>query len=320
MITFDEAFFEGETRGGFYIAPMMKKAWAASMEVLGEIDRICRKHGITYFADWGTLLGAVRHRGFVPWDDDIDITMKSPDYQKFLEVAPQELQAPFEVINFHTDAEWTDMLSRVINGRHIQVGEEHLKQFHGCPYLVGIDIFPLDYVSRNPEEDKMQLDLVSIVLEAVGVVQGYNAGECTLEEMVRFLAKIEELCGIRFDVQKPLDQQLRVLGDQLCMIYQEEDADEIGIVVSRIVNRPNYHMPKEYYEKVIEMPFENITVPVPVGYDEVLKLKYGQNYMTPYRAGCGHDYPFYADQEKILAEHLKQWGMSGEPFGIVLED
>ena len=72
MIDFSEEFFEGETRDGFYIEPMMKHAWAAQMEVYMEIAEICNRHGIQYFADWGTLLGAVRHHGFVPWDDDME--------------------------------------------------------------------------------------------------------------------------------------------------------------------------------------------------------------------------------------------------------
>ena len=66
-------FLEGEIRNSFYVESMMKKVWAAQLEVLHEIDRICKKHNITYFADWGTLLGAVRHKGFIPWDDDMDI-------------------------------------------------------------------------------------------------------------------------------------------------------------------------------------------------------------------------------------------------------
>ena len=76
-------FLEGEIRNSFYVESMMKKVWAAQLEVLNEIDRICKKHNITYFADWGTLLGTVRHKGFIPWDDDMDITMKRQDYIKF---------------------------------------------------------------------------------------------------------------------------------------------------------------------------------------------------------------------------------------------
>lgn len=61
----------------------MKHAWAAQLEVLNDIDKACTENGIQYFAEWGTLLGAVRHHGFIPWDDDMDICMKRADYEKF---------------------------------------------------------------------------------------------------------------------------------------------------------------------------------------------------------------------------------------------
>ena len=79
MLKFAEKFFEGETIDGFYIEPMMKKAWAAQLEVLAQFTEFCKEKGIHYFADFGTLLGAVRHKGFIPWDDDIDISMLRED-------------------------------------------------------------------------------------------------------------------------------------------------------------------------------------------------------------------------------------------------
>ena len=314
-----DTFLERETRLDFTIEPMMKRAWAASMEVLCEIERICKKYEIQYFADWGTLLGAVRHEGFIPWDDDIDITMKRPDYMKFLQVAPKELRAPFEIISIYTDEAWDNMLSRVINGRSINVQPDYLKKFHGCPYVVGIDIFPLDYASRDEEETQIQLDMVNIVLHAAAVERLYKNGECEKEERDALVEQVEELCNVKLDSSKSIEQQLRILGDQLAMLYHEDEADELGIVLSRITNRPNYHFPKEYYAESIDKKFEDMVVPVPVGYDEILKLKYGEQYMIPNKEWLAHDYPFYKEQEKILAKELKRSGVSGEQFGIASE-
>ena len=71
MLQFPEEYFEDEVRDGFYVPSMIKRAWATELDVLDEVDRICRKYNITYYAEWGTLLGAIRHAGYVPWDDDL---------------------------------------------------------------------------------------------------------------------------------------------------------------------------------------------------------------------------------------------------------
>ena len=86
----DIDFFRDEVRNGFYIPTAIKQAWAAELEVLQVIDQICAKHGIEYFAEYGTLLGAVRHGGFVPWDDDLDICMMREDYNRFRAVADRK--------------------------------------------------------------------------------------------------------------------------------------------------------------------------------------------------------------------------------------
>ena len=88
---FPKEFFWDEVREGFYIPAMMKRAWAAELEILVEIDKICEKHKLRYFIDYGNLLGAIRHKGFIPWDDDIDIMMMRKDYEIFAEVADAEL-------------------------------------------------------------------------------------------------------------------------------------------------------------------------------------------------------------------------------------
>ena len=69
----DIGFFEAEEREGFFVSSMMKRYWAAQLKVLSDVARVCKKHNIRWFADCGTLLGAVRHGGYIPWDDDLDI-------------------------------------------------------------------------------------------------------------------------------------------------------------------------------------------------------------------------------------------------------
>ena len=79
-------FYEDEVIEGFYVPAMLKKAWGAQLSVLEETDRICARHNIPYFADWGSLLASIRHSGYIPWDDDLDISMRRKDYERFFEL------------------------------------------------------------------------------------------------------------------------------------------------------------------------------------------------------------------------------------------
>ncbi len=320
MLQFEESFFKEEIREGFCVKSMMKRVWAAQMEVLKRFDEICRKNDIRYFVDWGTLLGAVRHKGFIPWDDDIDIMMLRQDYEKFCKIGISQLPDGYDLANIRTYDDYENAIVRIINNRIISCEPERLQEYHGCPYVVGIDIDIMDYKSRDPQEDKLQLELLNIVIQSVGAVKGYEEGNFTLEELKAFLGQVEGLCNYKFDYDKSLQQQLRVLGDYICMLYTDQDADEVQGPVYRIHHRPNYFMPKEWFSDTIYMPFENVMeVPVPIGYDPFLKLKYGDNYMTPTGKTTSHGYPFYSYQEKMLAEFLKKNHMSGEPFDIDLE-
>ena len=88
---FDPSFFEEEERKGEIITREKKKIWAVQLQLALLLDKICKKYDLKYFMDFGTILGAVREKGFIPWDIDMDFCMMRPDYMKLLEVAPAEM-------------------------------------------------------------------------------------------------------------------------------------------------------------------------------------------------------------------------------------
>ena len=91
----------------------LRKMQLRILDILVEIDKVCRKHGIGYWIDFGTLLGAVRHGGFIPWDDDLDIAMTSEDFQKFLEIAPKELPPTLFLQTKSTDPSYNMPVNKV---------------------------------------------------------------------------------------------------------------------------------------------------------------------------------------------------------------
>ena len=88
-------FLDEEERCGFHITKKQKEVWAVELDLLVELDRVCKKYNLKYCATGGTLLGAIRHKGFIPWDDDIDVMMLRDDYEKLCNIAPQEFKDPY---------------------------------------------------------------------------------------------------------------------------------------------------------------------------------------------------------------------------------
>lgn len=292
---FPRSYFEDEVRDGFYVFSLMKRAWAAQLEVLEDIDKVCKKYNIQYFADWGTLLGAIRHGGFIPWDDDMDICMKREDYNKFLEVAPKEMEEYYHFLNYdkflEADLECHDQLTRVYSGHRVRLDQTYMKKFHGLPYVVGMDIFPLDYLPPTEKEDKLVCKEVSVIATLARTIQDMDK-----EEQEDYLREIEKIYDIKFDRKRSLSAQLHILADKLGSRYKEKDAKYITSIFMHTIN--GYKVPKECYKEAIWIPFENIEIPVPIGYHEVLKAQYG-NYMEMVRGGGAHEYPFYKRQQVI---------------------
>ena len=90
-----------EIRSGFLVTSHRKKLWNVQIGLINEFARVCKKYNLRWFAYGGTLLGAVRHNGFIPWDDDVDLVMLRPDYNKFLEIAPIEIDYPYFFDNWY---------------------------------------------------------------------------------------------------------------------------------------------------------------------------------------------------------------------------
>lgn len=306
---FPKEFFEGEYREDFYVEPMMKRNWAAQLEVLNRITDICDKYGIKYFALWGTLLGAIRHRGFIPWDDDIDIAMLREDFEVFFEVAKNELPSEYKLLTFYTEPEWEMGLGRVTNNDGIMVTQDKLSIYHGCPFSVGIDIFPYDYIPDD-EETKSQLNnlltLIYTVKDAVSgtIKENGNNNPALFNENINIgLDYLENMFGFRFNRSVHLINQLDCLYDQVISSYGNKDSRFVTCYIEKNKRKNDFKIPSFMLNEITELPFENITIRVPKYYEVVMSICYGRGYMTPVKGGAGHDYPCYKAQLEFMNEH-----------------
>lgn len=312
---FSEDYFKGEIIEDFYVEPMMKRAWASQLEILDFIKTVCKKYNLKYFAEWGSMLGAVRHKGFIPWDDDLDIGMLRHDFNIINSVIESELPEGYKLLNFRKYDDYNDYLIRIVNTDHIRVDEDFLKKHHGCPFACGIDIFPLDYVPQDKEDKELQISLVEIVNYAAELFSLKETNEEIEKNKVEILKQVEETCNVSFNSNEPMKRQLMSLVERVCGLYNREDENvDVGMPILMLKFRNNdYCVPRECYEKTIEVPFMNTTISIPSGYDRIMTMRYG-DYMTPVKNWGTHNYPFYKSQWEVLNNYLKSAGVNDSPF------
>ncbi len=311
-------FFISEIREGFTVPEMMKRAWAAELEVLKVIESVCEKNGLRYYAYCGTLLGCIRHKGFIPWDDDIDICMLRDDYDRFMSLADQELPEGFVISGIHAAEPrlWKangEPQGRVIADEKFFTLPKYMDYFHAFPYMrIGVDIFPLDYLPPDPED---QYELVRMVNEMETVaryIDVYRKNGTLTKRIKAFEHLIENM---QFDPNddESLSHAIWVASDRLAASAPESDSIADILYLSLPTDRRTFNgysvMKKSWFGEGFEKEYESTTIRVPCEYDYVLKWEFGADYMTPKRFTGEHTYPFYATQEKAFVELLRESGV-----------
>lgn len=327
MLEFQEGFFEQEVRDGFYIDMTMKTVWAAELEVLQKVAEICDRHGLVWYAAYGTLLGAIRHEGFVPWDDDMDIWVKRADYNKLLKILPEELPEGYFVRSPLTKEGYDQFHMLVNSGNRISIAPKWLEQYHGCPFSVGLDIFPLDYLARDEEERIMQENLVRIACRGAQVActlfregcedaeEPEKARKELIEEIEAAIHYLKENCGIEIDYKLVEEEKWYALssefgkwGNYFAMMYGEEESDYLVNFID-YVRWFHKKFPKEWFAEIYSATFENFMLPVPCGYDQILHRIYADYEVVAKKDGT-HDYPYYARQlgelKEMMHDRIKQ--------------
>ncbi len=265
-----EEFFREEERCGYLVTAKMKRVWAAELGMLHRFAQVCERHGLRWYAMGGTLLGAVRHRGFIPWDDDIDLLMPREDYNRLLEFGAEEfgypyfLQTPCSERNFfRTHAQLRDSRTtgaiRQDRNRDINRG-------------IFIDIFPLDEVPTSPRELKRH------------------------RKSLRMLARKAHRLTYRREYASPFKRGLYALWEWLhfgafspagafCQ-FNEIASQFAGCGGDRVAHtslsyRDAVVWQYEDWAEVEMLDFEMLKLPAPKGWDAVLRHHYGEYMRIP---------------------------------------
>lgn len=270
LFSVPDIFYNEEERCGYVVSSKMKHVWAIQLEMLQELDRVCEKYGLKYYADSGTLIGAVRHKGYIPWDDDIDLVMFRKDYQKLLSIADKEFKYPYFLQSVYSDEKYVRGIAKLRNSKTTAIDKVDLgKTFnHG----IFIDIFPLDSVPDNDLILKLWCRKIKAIRQ---LLRNWAYFETTqkrgfVESIVRkILKKMVDQIGYR-NVYKYLEKT--------CNAYNKKKTKRVSYVVYSF-GKMKHIWKKSWYRKSHKVPFEFMEIPVPDGYDQRLRVEYG-DYMV----------------------------------------
>lgn len=245
-----------------------------SVKILYAIDRICRQEGIKYFLAYGTLLGAVRHNGFIPWDDDIDVQMPRDDYERFEEYCKNNSKELYPLVLFsqETERKYPYMLSRLCDIRY-RIIKDNEKE---CGMGLFVDIYPLDGMGNDLNEaisfEKRAHYLTSMFLQSTRKHFKIGKTRKIRRIMMKYLLFIYAKLRGKHYIGKKIEA--------ISKTYTFDDSDYVGCVVWRTYGKRDIY-PKEWIDELVEHKFEEKMLMIPKHYDSVLSQIYGDYMKLP---------------------------------------
>ena len=251
----------------------------AALNVLAFVGGLCKKLGLRYWLAYGTAIGAARHGGFIPWDDDIDICMPRRDYGELLRYFDEHAQelAPFAAVGPSLERPTPFLITRVTDMRYVMEGE------FGDEVRLGafVDVYPLDGLGdgeRSALMRKRKMKKLAARYFRAGDWDYYNRNCPPVKRAIK--RKIGRLGGGAGAMYRNLmDEALK---------FDFETSEFVSVVVGMT------YMPfcrREWFDGTVKVGFEGMEVPLPVGYDEILRVFYGDYMQLPPEADrVGHHF------------------------------
>ena len=269
-----EIFLKEEERSGHLVPQKKKEIWAIEIDLVAQLDHICNKYNLKYCVGAGTLLGTVRHKGFIPWDDDVDVYMLREDFDQLMEHS-DEFQKPYFLQNSYNEPNLMRSFARLRNTETLGATTREID----LPIEKGIfiDIFPIDGISPSRFKDMVQKVKNRFWKDVCGC---YNYSKTTNKSKdIRFRLKTGIYKCIAALFARNKGKAFRKFEQNLKKY--SKDGTELWGNRTLIFDCPKSRRPYKDYADLIGMPFEFLSVPVPRAYDSMLRQQYGNYMETP---------------------------------------
>ena len=291
-----DRFLEPETRCGHFVSVETKKLWKCMLDMLEIIVRICNENGLRWFLMSGTLLGAVRHAGFIPWDDDLDICLPRPDYEKLKAILRKELPPPLFLQDIVTDPGYPGMFCKVRNSATTAITPWWVENRLIADFGIFIDIHALDGLPKSPAARKICHVATRVLLAAATVNAGCPRGNRSRPAHVAMtvLAKTLGRSGVSR------------AATRLASFFPFGKTAECGLTATYFGYAPHRGIwPTEWFVESMDADFEYLRVKIPAKTDEILTRSYG-DWRTPVKEGVSWhawmDFDTERDWKTVLVE------------------
>ena len=259
----------------------LRETQLASLDVLRKIDAVCKAEGLSYWLMFGSLIGAVRHRGFIPWDDDLDIAMSREDYERFLKVfdGAKELSG-LVAVKPGLGMNRPFLITRVSNPEYKMIGEygdlvDELGVF--------VDVYPLDGLGSDMKQAIVHKTKAYRAL--IGYLQANN-----FEYNNRNNGKLKRATKAILSMLRGEPEKYQKELEEICIKYSYNSSELVSVLQWTMTPDKSIYE-RAWFDSTEYLPFEDMVVPVPGGYDQLLRVDYG-DYMRlpPEEERVGHHY------------------------------
>lgn len=235
---------------------------ARQLEIVDALHNFCIQHDLTYFMNYGTLIGAVRHQGVIPWDDDMDFMMPRKDYQKFIQAFPKDER--FQLLSLETNKKYYNNFAKLIDTETFIEDTRNSKTY---PSGVFIDIFPYDRFDDMKVVEKTYI-WESLKLLSFSKQENITYGDSMLKDVIR---------TIIWFILRPISPRVFAHKiEQVIHTYKTTQGKYEGLLASKFKQKEVF--PAGIFDDIIELVFEERHLPAPKEYDKLLTQYYG-NYM-----------------------------------------
>ena len=253
----------------------LRPIWDAILDIYIEFSQICERHKLRYYAFAGTALGAVRHNGFIPWDDDLDVAMPRPDYEKLVKLIPRELPSYMKFVNWRNTPELNILAGKIQDVRADKIAAIEKKTGRVLSNGLFIDVYPIDGYPRGAKAMAFRLKQL-ILLQFIWRFRTLPINKLSVK------GKICWVLGAFFCVFMPKyrnKKDIMLEFERMLLAIPFETSSIVGDIGYSLTIFLHQSLPKNVWGEPVWHKFEHIQVPLPANVDAHLKNNYG-DYMT----------------------------------------